>query len=259
MTNNVFKIKLIFALLFIFFGCQDLQRSNILDPHNPNSQRRRTVLVEAFVNDSGGNVIHSAIEALLMLRENYTTENFVLLEHHIQRTPGTDSLASEQSLSRYNDLVPQAPNQGLPHVFFDGSAASVQGASEAEIVYQRYRTELDKRRLLPAYFTIEAKAELSEEGQSIHVSADIARLGKKKANNVTARIAITEDIFHNGRLVVRALLPGQTLGAMEPGQLKYIDRDVALKSQWNRSDISIVICIQNSVTQENYHIAQLFL
>lgn len=242
------------AVLALFFmQCQDLQRDNILDPKNSRSQRPRTVLVESFVNESGGDVVQLATLALERLRREYEADDFILLEHHIQKTADTDPYAQEQSYTRYTELVPQVSRQGLPHVFFDGSQAEVQGASEEDIAYLRYKTELDKRLLLPAYFTIEAKTTLDEG--AVTVWAQIARLGDKNARHVTVKIAVAEDIFHNGRFVVRAFLPALSFGTMRPTNIEEIRKEIALDPDWNLADLVIVIIVQNSVTKEVYHIA----
>jgi len=203
-------------VLFLFFaGCGDLDRTNPLDPQNPDSIRGETVLVESFVNESGGSVIESSVNAFEKILNDYGPEAFIYMEHHLENTKGTDAHALDASRSRYLTLVPQTAEQAIPDVFFNGIQARVQGASDEESAYLRYNTELEKELGRQTTFTIEAAAQL--RGDNISVSAKIAKLGNTDAKDVVVHLAVTEKVSGQIRKIVRAFIPVDTIGDLKHG------------------------------------------
>ncbi len=243
-VKNYCKILLLF--FWFFAGCGDLDRTNPLDPQNSDSKRGETVLVESFVNQSGGPVIESSINAFERILIEYGVESFIYMEHHIEKTEGTDAYALESSLSRYLTLVPQTAEQAIPDVFFNGIQGRVQGASDAESAYLRYCAELEKELGRETTFTIEAAAQL--KSGKIYVTADIAKLGNTKAEEIVVNLAVTEKVSGNIRNIVRALIPLDTIGELNHGRIKSVKREVEIQPEWKTENLEIVVIVFNSRT-----------
>jgi hypothetical protein len=235
------------AVLFYVYGCADLERCNPVDPKNPDSSREKIVLIESFVNQSGGSVIAEALAGLDQLMREYNSHNFIYLEHHVAKTPSTDPLALETSLARYLTFVPQATQQGLPDVFFNGSAARVQGASTASLAYQRYREQLEGQLSEKSFFTIEATARMLQD--QVVLSSRIARLGRHDASDVIVYDILAETLQAK-HPVVRAIVPVKTFDTIQCGEIKSMSTMIALNVEWQKSQLVAYIVIQDNQTFE---------
>ena len=241
------NISKIFLILFVIWsGCGDLERTNPLDPKNPDSIRGETVLVESFVNHSGGPVIESSIKAFERILKEYGADAFIYLEHHIEKTPGTDSYALEASLSRYLTLVPHTAEQAIPDVFFNGIQGRVQGAADEESAYLRYSTILEKELGRQTTFTIEAAAQL--RGEKIIITADIAKLGNTDAKEVVVYLAVLEKVLGSFRNIVKVYSPVETIGNLNHGKIISLTHEVDIHSDWKVNDLAIVLIVYNSRT-----------
>ncbi len=252
-TKPISFSALLIALLAFFLSCGDLDRSNPLDPKNPQAKRSRTVLVEAFVNAQGGTVMQAAMDGLARLSRDFGSDAFILLEHHVQKTPNTDALADEASLTRYYLLARIASEQAIPDVFFDGRASRIQGASDAEIAYLRYRAELEDRLAIPAQVTVEAEAHL--EGDKMIVSADIAKLGLAAVENVATSIAVVGGLQNSNQAVVREMLPAEAIGSLHSDVIRNIRKEVPMQASWNQSTLAVVVIVERASDQLVYHCA----
>ena len=237
---------LVSVLFFHIVTCDNLDRTNPLDPQNPESQTKRIVLVDIFTNVSGDELAEASINAISRLSDEYKHDPFLLLEHHIEKTPGTDALAQSGSLIRYKQYVPDPSRQGLPHVFFDGLSSDIQGISDAETGYNRYLKELETRMTIPALFSIEANAKLT--GDEFFLDGKIARLGTTSEFNVSVIAVITEDVFNNGRAIVRDIVQIETFTTFQSGHIKNVKKQIVLDDSWNPAKLSIGLVIQNSIT-----------
>jgi len=239
-------IKIILLILFVaVLACDDLERNNPLDPKNPSSQRTETVLVESFVNQSGGAFIASSLAAFDRLLREYGEGAFVYLEHHIAETPGTDHNALDASLNRYKVFVPETAEQGIPDVFFNGLQGRVQGASDADAAYLRYNTELEKELGRQCYFTIEAKA--TRQAGKLTVSAQIARLGREDAEDIVIYAAILEKAAgSNYRYIVKAFITDDAFENINNGEVKAVKRDIDILGGWVVDDLQAVIFVQDA-------------
>ncbi len=254
MGHGLRRLWLGSLLLTVMYGCcSELERSNPLDPKNPNSQMPRQVLIEAFVNDIGGNSMEAAQAGLERLARTYPADRFILLEHHIQKTASVDSLALPASWNRYQWLVPQPAAQAIPDVFFDGLSGRVQGASTADAAFARYSQAIDLCLQRPAKLLIEATAVL--EGKQLHLKAKLARLGSEAAEDVLVYLALTSEVYPS-RPVVRAWFPVEAPGHLSAGEVRTIDRTVDLSTDiaWIRPTCTLIV--QNGTTKEIYHCAK---
>jgi|GEM_PF-1707369 len=234
--------------------CSDLERNNPLDPKNPDGQAPRRVLVEAFVNDIGGQAMSASLAGLALLQQSYDRDRFALLEHHVQRTAGVDSLALAASLHRYETLVPQPSSQAIPDVFFDGAAHRAQGASDAEAAYLRYSEALTSSLQVAAEMSIQASAVLSKDSLSLRISISLARLGREDAGNVALDIALTSEVYPD-RPVVRLLLPLDAPGQIKAGTVRSFEHtlDWPKGIDWIRPQC--VIIVSDSQSREIYQCA----
>ncbi len=232
------------SLFFITVACSDLDRTNPLDPRNPNSKRAETVLIESFVNQSGGDVIASSIEAFERLLTEYGKESFIYLEHHVEKTSGTDPWALDASLSRYLLLVPQTDEQAIPDVMFNGSKARVQGASDAEAAYQRYKVTLEAELARETTFTIEQQVAIS--ANQINVSADIAKLGNTNSSDIVAIVAIIEILDNGIRQIVRTWESVKSIGTLVHGEIVSVDRSIDIQNGWNTNHLKCVVLVQDA-------------
>ncbi|MBN2354725.1 hypothetical protein JXO59_01360 [candidate division KSB1 bacterium] len=241
---------IILSLVGVLYTCSDLERSNPLDPKNPRSWTNRVVLIEAFVNDIGGASMEAALAGLDRLARSYPADQFILLEHHIQKTAGLDSLALPASLTRYQTLAPQPASQAIPDVFFHGPYSHVQGASDPEAAFNRYSQAMDSALQGTAKLTIEASAILS--GTQLYIKAGLARLGREDAEDVSVYVVLTSRVYPN-RPVVRAFLPVEAPGHLDAGEVRTIDRMIDLSANIAWIEPSCILVVQNSRTLDIYH------
>ncbi len=232
------------SLFFITVACSDLDRTNPLDPKNPNSKRTETVLIESFVNQSGGEVITSSIEAFERLLTEYGKESFIYLEHHIEKTSGTDPWALDASLSRYLLLVPQTDEQAIPDVMFNGSQARVQGASDTEAAYQRYKIALEAELTRETTFTVEQQAAIS--GNQIDVSTDIAKLGNTNSSDIVVIMAVIETVNTGIRQIVRSWESVKSIGDLVHGEIVSVDRSIDIQNDWDTDNLKCVVLVQDA-------------
>ena len=229
----------------LVISCADLDRSNPLDPKNPNSQSTKVVLVEAFVSQGTGEPYNDyALEALDKLMRTYNT-NVIVLEYHVQAVAGEDPLATDANLAKYRNYELESDKRASPDVFFSGNVSRVQGASSANVAYSRYEDALLTALNAVSHLTIEAKAKLS--GAILSVDVEVARLGSSKASNVTLFMAIIEDLdAAKQHRVVREFLPIETLGTLEAGEIVNAERQIQLSPQLANSNFQVVVFAQNT-------------
>ena len=243
------------AIAFFLLSCDNLDKDNPLDPQNPDSERNRIAVIEVFINDSDGEIIHSAVDGILQLRREYGTGKVALLEHHIEKSHGTDVYALETSLQRYMSYTLDSP-QGLPHLFFDGPQHQALGAFDKDIAYQRYRNELEQRLSQPAHFTIEGSVQFLS-GRA-RVRADVARLGNEDAKNINIYAIFCEPVFGNEREVVRRIELLESYSTLKKHQVVDVDKTFSIPSNISQSKSKCVIIIQDSNTFE-IHQSAVFL
>lgn len=236
----------ILSFAFIWDSCGDLDRTNPLDPQNPDSENNRLVLVEAFVNSSAGEPVTDALNGLARLHQDFSNDNFIILEHHIEKTANTDADASSESLNRYQNLVPANTEQAIPDVFFDGAAARVQGASSEATALNRYKIELESRVLTNSYFVIEAACSI--DGNQLTVSAKIACLGSEDADDFLAQLALVE--IKNNSNIVRFLTSMKAVNSLEAGEIVKAKKSVGLDTRWNKQNLVAVVFIEDSRTKQ---------
>jgi hypothetical protein len=232
----------ILSFLLLLVACENLERSNPLDPQNPSSARRRVVFVEAFANDAAP-FSAFALQALDSLAVMFSQQQMLIAEHHLPSAKFTDAAALTESADRYKILTPAAP--AVPDLFFNGSQSRVQGASTMGTAAFRYRhaiqAEIDKA----AYFTIEARKTISDN--RIDVDVTVARLGKDGFSQFVVTAMITEDMGRPGlHHVVRKILLPESFSGIAAGERKSARFTASLPGAVNAGRIQVVVMAERT-------------
>jgi hypothetical protein len=228
--------------LLLLVACENLERNNPLDPQNPDSERRRVVFVEAFVNDAAPfNAF--ALQALDSLAATFPQQQVVIVEHHLPSAKFTDVEALTESADRYKILTTAAP--AVPDLFFNGSRSRVQGASSTGTAVFRYRhaiqAEIDK----VAHFTIEAQKTIS--ANRIDLDVTVARLGKGDFSPFAVTAMIAEDLGAAGHHhVVRKILLPENFSGIAAGERKSAHFSTSLPSAVNTGRIQVLVMVEQT-------------
>jgi hypothetical protein len=237
-------LKICVITIFLFQSCDELERSNPLDPKNPESESDRFVLIENFTNSSTGWPTELGSVNLAKLGPSALNSHFVILEHHIEKTNGTDPDALEESYNRYLELVPSISEQGLPDVFFDGLADRVQGASNDNSAFTRYKAALDKRYLDKAYFLLEPT--MSTIANILTINVKIARLGSDDISDTIVKMILAEQ--NENRLFVRHISLMKAMSTFKAGTVINVNSIVEQKSNWDLAKLKAIVFIQDKMT-----------
>jgi len=245
--DSIFQSLVAIFTILLFGNCADLDRTNPLDPQNPDSKSTKIVLVEAFVSQGTGQPYNDyALQALDKLSQTYNSRA-IIIEYHVQAVNGEDPLATENNLTRYHDYVPDPQKRASPDVFFDGKGVNVQGASSSNIVYERYEEALTNALNSVSYVIIEPKAELL--GNTFSIKVRVACLGSSAISNVTLYWVIIEDLDESGKhRIVRELLPVEAIGTLEPGEIKNLERQFQIADDISNGNIRAVLFAQDTLS-----------
>ena len=214
------KASIYFCILSLLFfcSCAELERDNVLDPKNPNSERPRVVLIEAFVNDYPAvQYCANALDGLMNLEAEFGNSQLIILEYHYNEVTWQDEYAIQEANVRYNELAPSS--YGFPDVFFNGADSRIQGAYSAESAYQRYRDEFGDELNTAGLYTIEAQVSTSSNQTTVNVS--VARLGNTSVSNISIHAVVVHDMGDDRhRHVVKSVLLSQMINRLEAGEIE---------------------------------------
>lgn len=204
------------AFLLFLGACEELERNNPLDPKNPRSEQPHLVFVEAFVNDATP-FSPFALRALDSLASAFSSDHLLVAEHHLPSASFTDAYALPESADRYRLLATE--NQGVPDVFFNGSAIRLQGASGTRAASLRYHAALQTTAGEITHFTIAAKKNVSVT--YIEINATLARLGSSRFPQFAVLAVVWEDLSSSGHHhVVRKVFSPEIFSGIEAGETK---------------------------------------
>jgi len=243
------KIWLMFLLLlFIFLGCDDLERDNLLDPKNARGYTDQQILVELFVNDSTGfDYCEQALIALEQISESAEFKNRIcVIEYHLDLTSVgfSDPLGLAVCNDRYHQYVPNRNDRGVPDAFFNGLTNRVQGASSMQQIKNHYLEVLNNLTGKKSYFKIEASKNIV--GASIEIEAKIARLGNSGKDDVTVQVVLFDDRGLQGqRNVVRNIFPAQSIQRINAGEVRTMQFSGNVGELDNPASVYTLIIIQN--------------
>ena len=239
-------VKLI-LLGVLLSGCEDLERSNPLDPKNPHSRRPRTVLVEAFVNEGTGQPYCGySREALEQVATEFGSTQLVIVEQHLRVESWTDSYGLEDSNQRYDQYVQQ--NRGVTHVFIDGTSVAVQGASSAASVKPLYAAAINVEMTEASLFAMECRK--SQVENHLDVEVKIARLGTESESNFSVGVMLFEKAgTSSDRLVIRKILPFKAVDSIKPGEQKVLQFSGDLPAAAFGGIVGVLVFIQEGRAQ----------
>jgi hypothetical protein len=230
------------SFLLLLVACEDLERNNPIDPQNPNSERRRVVFVEAFVNDNAP-FSAFALQALDSLAATFSQQQVVIVEHHLPSAKFLDAEALPESADRYKILTTAGP--AVPDLFFNGSQSRVQGASTTGTAVFRYRNAIQAEIDKVAHFTIEVKKTIS--ANRIEIDATVARLGKDELSQFAVTAMIAEDLGAAGHHhVVRKVLLPENFSGIAAGERKSVHFTASLPSAVNTGRIQAVVMVEQT-------------
>jgi hypothetical protein len=234
----------ILCSLLMFWACAELERSNPLDPKNPSSERRRVVLVEAFINEATRFSPH-AVTALDSLALAFSPQNVVIVEYHLPSATFPDVLAAQANLDRYKNLTAAAP--AVPDVFFNGAVQRVLGASSVGTALSRYRRAVQNEIDKIAHFTLEAKKTISATNVAVAVS--VARLGNSSFENFAVGAIVWEDLGAAGHhRVARNIFPPENFSGIAAGEKKSAHFAGSLTNVANTQRVQVAVIIEHTTS-----------
>jgi hypothetical protein len=234
----------ILSFLLLLAACEDLERNNPLDPQNPNSERRRVVFVEAFVNDAAP-FNGFATAALDSLAAVFSRQQLVIAEHHLPSAKFADAEALPESADRYRLLTTADP--AVPDIFFNGTQNRAQGASSASSARLRYQNAIQVEIDKVAHFTVEAKKTIS--ASQIDIEVTVARLGSDSFSQFTVTAIIVEDLGAAGHHhVVRKIFLPESFSSIAAGERKSMHFTASLPSAVNTGRIQAVVIAEQTTS-----------
>jgi hypothetical protein len=196
--------KFIFKALFLaafLSACTSVERDNILDPKNKNSQRSSVVLMEIFMNASLPAPYDDWNLWTLEAAENTVAEypeNLVLCEYHRTISNADTTYPDSYSDPQFDDLhqiyadYDELGSRSVPDLYLNGAENRILGASSLEGVYTRIGEILPDLLKKVNYYTIEANVE-KISAKEYHVDYKIAKLANQSAQNLTVRIILIKN------------------------------------------------------------------
>ena len=152
------------------------------------SKSTRGVLVELFTGAQCPPCVAADI-AFDALEKTYPSSDIILLQYHLH-VPGPDPLANSETGAReeyYKEAV-----GGTPTILFNGKAEVEGGGGhdEAKVLFDQYRTALDK--LLEKDSTVKLTATAGRKTNKVNISATVKGL-EKPGDKIRLRLALVED------------------------------------------------------------------
>lgn len=234
----------ILSALGLFLACEPLERNNPLDPQNPSSERRRVVLVEAFVN-AATPFSAFALSALDSLALAFSPQHVLIVEYHLPSLAFADPFALPAAADRYKNLTAAAP--AVPDVFFNGVLQRVQGASNAGTALLRYRSAVQNEIDKIAHFTLAAQKTISPT--SLTVDVTVARLGDSSFENFTVGAIVWENLATAGHHhVVRKLFASENFSRIAAGEKKTVHFVGDLAGISNVQHVQVVVILEQTTS-----------
>jgi hypothetical protein len=233
-------------LIFIavFWGCEDIDRDNILDPKNPASERPQIITVEAFVNTTDS-IFNDYNRHLLLALNDFKAdynEKITIAEHHRKiNNQYDDGYVLINSEILYDNYFQGFANgiKGVPDVFINGIEARVQGASSPASVLFRLQQAIDSLVSKNSFFTIEP--DIIKDGNEYNISATIARLGSTDAEDILLKAIITTEFDNNlHQRVVTEILKSQVISKFANGEIKEVNLGDVSISQYESKVIFMI-------------------
>jgi hypothetical protein len=253
----------IIAFVFCLAGlsaCTDLERSNTLDPENPDAETLQRIVVENFIIHytdvpSVPAPVQASQDALYELKQTYGNQ-LLILEYH-QKPQLT---ANQDNLSRYADSVRYdsyrgSTARGFPHVFFNGPATGLQGASSKETARNRYDTVLDSLALRKV--KLHAEVERSISGNTMTITSRLARFGSTAITGLVVEYIVYENRGARLGYVVRNEAMPESVTSLAGGEVKELpSRTVTFGSEvLDPNATHVVMIVRNQTSNQILQVA----
>lgn len=255
-----YNVIAIATVLTVFLSCKDIDRSNRLDPQNPDAEANQVTVVENFVHryttgDSVNRFVAYSQQALYELKQEYS-DRMLILEYHLNLSTVNDvtkdTLFNPDSAdirARYVEYKGTTA-QGFPHCFFNGKLIGIQGASSQATAHDRYKTILDT--LTPKKSELYCDAEKTFDGDTLRIKAKIAKFGDDKITNLQVEFIVIEDMGHLRYYTVRAILPFEEISEIQPGEIYEFENTKSFRvpSSMNKQKTDVIIIIKDKASKK---------
>jgi hypothetical protein len=241
------KITLLFTLLMLFSGTALM------------AQSQRLVLAEEFTNASCGPCAGQNPDFDALLQAN--ADKITSIKYHMS-WPGTDPMYSHNTVDNNARRMLYGINS-VPHVQMDGSWWDGMPMNVTQ-------SRINAAYAIPSPFEILVKHELSDDEQTIHVTALVKATADVSSDNLRLFLVVIEKHIHfnsppgyNGEKdfynVMKKILPdknGYLLSSdISTGQYFIVESSWELANVYNKNELSVVAFIQDMNTKEIFQAA----
>ncbi len=223
MLDSISRFKWLPCLGILLLIACSISRDNVLDPKNEESYRAQKILIEAFVNTENDFEYNQYMLAALDSLTLIYSDRLAVAEYH--RNTLNDSSLYHQNVSEilYSQYVDATGGfKGVPHIFINGIAENVQGASSVKSALLRLQEVLDPHFADNSEYTLELSYSIS--GNRLTPDVKLARLGNLSASNLIVKTILVCPIqapYHT-RVVV-ASSKSSVIPEIEAGTWKRIE------------------------------------
>jgi len=248
------SILILLLATLLSTSCTDLDRDNPFDPKNPDAETYQVAVVENFVmHYSNSSTVPSPVtnsqDALSELTAQYS-DRMIILEYHMPPylSSNTDNLVVPEDTVRYNQYL-GGTNRGFPHTFFNGPQSYIQGASSKSTVKTRYETNLDTLTLKKVKLNCSVTKIL--DGNTLNVSAQIARYGTDAISNLRVELILYEDRGDHLHYTVREI-PQPDIISVQGQEIGTVDHAINLdiSRYTNTANIGVVVIIKDDISKK---------
>jgi hypothetical protein len=258
MIRHIFSALAMAAGLAFWLSCADLERSNPLDPKNPDSFNKQVVLAEIFVNDSvwvdsicssvfqNSSFLEAAAESLFY---EFTATRLVYAQYHIGEQYH-DSLDMLPNLDYYRPYVTANGDlrYAVPDAFINGPFTRLQGATSLATIYTRMREAVTRVLDQRCAFTIEGTYAVDTTAAVITVHARIARLGETDSpDNLKVQYIVVHDCnWDDHHLIVRHIV-SVPLPSIAHGDIYQVPaQSMANTKNLRPATTRVIVCIKDN-------------
>jgi hypothetical protein len=237
------------------FRCTDLERTNPLDPKNPDSFRTQVVLAELFVNDSvftdslrTGSYPYCqyAETALESLYYEFGPDRLVYAQYHVGNT-FHDSLDTRGNGDYHALYLAQSTQTTplVPAIYINGPANPVVGATSYYSIFDRLRACLTPKLDANSHFTLEGTYAVA--GTLVTVNSKLARLGPADYDgDLKVWYIVMEDLgFTRHHFIVRNYNSAPVSG-LDAGEVKELAvQKILLETGAVPQNICVIVCLKD--------------
>lgn len=241
-------------------ACTDLERTNPLDPENPDAETLQRIVVENFIIhytdiSSVPVPVQASQDALYELKQTYGNQLLILEYHQFPYLTGNaDNLARSDDTTRYNTYRGSTA-RGFPHVFFNGPSTGLQGASSKETAKNRYDTVLDSLTLRKV--KLHAEVERTISGNTMTITSRLAGFGSQTITGLVVEYVVYENRGTRLGYVVRNEAMPESVTSLAGGEVKELaSRTINLGSEvLDPNAAEVVMIVRNQTSNQVLQVA----